>query len=230
MSADMGNWLAQVLATDAPLLPTLEAMQLWRSLGWSLVLAWLGASAVGRWWPGRAFGWQRPWAAALLLALWVWAPGGYSPAYWLALVFQAPSGVTALLCLGLLVQRRVGTRPAVVGVNRADLALAGLALLLGWALLLDSFALLPVQLYAWGFSPLAAGLVAGLALLPWVLAGHRGGGAVNWRLAVVPLALLGLVVWRLPSGNAWDAVLDPCLWLVLHGVVLTRYRRPLDGY
>lgn len=223
MSADMGSWLAQVLATDTPLLPTLDAMQLWRSLGWSVVLAWLGASAVGRWWPGKASGWQRPWTAALLLALWVWAPGGYSPAYWLGLVFQAPSGVTVLLCAGLLVERRGGTRPSVAPVDRAGLVLAILAVLLGWALLLDTFALLPVQLYAWGFSPLAAGLVAVAALLPWVLA-QRPLRATDWRMGVVPLAVLMLVVWRLPSGNAWDAVLDPCLWLVLHGVLLVRYR------
>ncbi len=223
MSADMGNWLAQVLATDAPLLPTLDAIQLWRSLGWSVVLAWLGVSAVGRWWPGKATGWQRPWTTALLLALWVWAPGGYSPAYWLGLVFQAPSGVAVLLCAGLLVERRVGTRPSEAPVDRAHLALAILAVLLGWALLLDTFALLPVQLYAWGFSPLAAGLVAVAALLPWVLA-QRPLRATDWRMGVVPLAVLMLVVWRLPSGNAWDAVLDPCLWLVLHGVVLARFR------
>lgn len=223
MSADMGNWLAQVLATDTPLLPTLDAMQLWRSLGWSVVLAWLGASAVGRWWPAKASGWQRPWTAALLPALWVWAPGGYSPAYWLGLVFQAPSGVTVLLCAGLLVERRVGTRPSVAPVDRAGLVLAILAVLLGWALLLDTFALLPVQLYAWGFSPLAAGLVAVAALLPWVLA-QRPLRGTDWRMGVVPLAVLILVVWRLPSGNAWDAVLDPCLWLVLHGVLLVRFR------
>jgi hypothetical protein len=108
-------------------------------------------------------------------------------------------------------------------VDRAHLALAILAVLLGWALLLDTLALLPVQLYAWGFSPLAAGLVAVGALLPWVLA-RRSLRATDWRMGVVPLAVLMLVVWRLPSGNAWDAVLDPCLWLVLHGVVLARFR------
>lgn len=223
MSGEMGNWLARVLATDSPLLPTLDAMQLWRSLGWSVVLAWLGASAVGRWWPGRVSGWQRQWTAALMLALWVWAPGDYSPDYWLALVFQAPSGVAVLLCAGLLVERRVGTRPSPARLDGPHLALAILAVLLGWALLLDTLALLPVELYAWGFSPLALGLVVVAAMLPWVLA-RRPLRATDWRMGVVPLAVLMLVVWRLPSGNAWDAVLDPCLWLVLHGVLLVRYR------
>lgn len=225
MSAELGDWLARLVATDTPLLPSPEAMQLWRSLGWSVVLAWLGGSAVGRWWPGKASGWLRPWTAVLVLALalWAWAPGAYSTAYWLALVFQAPSGVTVLLCAGLLVERRGSTRPPAAAVDGAGLALASLAVLLGWALLLDTFALLPVQLYARGFSPLVAGLVVAAALLPWVLA-QRPLRATDWRMGVVPLAVLMLVVWRLPSGNAWDAVLDPCLWLVLHGVLLARIR------
>jgi hypothetical protein len=27
-------------------------------------------------------------------------------------------------------------------------------------------------------------------------------------------------IWRLPTGNAWDAVLDPWLWLVLQGYLV----------
>lgn len=223
MNTGLENWLAQVLATDTPLLPTPDAMQLWRSLGWSVVLAWLGASVVGRWWPGLPSGWQRPWTAALVLALWAWAPGTYSAAYWLALVFQAPSGVTVLLCAGLLVERCSGTRPPMARVDGPHQVLVILAVLLGWALLLDTFALLPVQGYAAGFSPLAVGLLAAVGLLPWVLASQPVQRA-NWRMGVLPLALLLMGVWRLPSGNAWDAVLDPCLWLVLHGVLLARVR------
>jgi hypothetical protein len=34
----------------------------------------------------------------------------------------------------------------------------------------------------------------------------------------VALVVFGL--WRWPSGNVWDAVLDPCLWLVLNGMAL----------
>lgn len=198
------------LASHAPLLPTAGAMQLWLHLGWSVVLAWLAA-----WWVPR-----RPWTAALLAALWAWAPGAYSPAYWLGLAFQAPSVVTVLLCAGGLWPRwRAGDTEQNaltprLPTDRRVLALAVLGALTGWVLLLDTFALLPLPIYAWGFGPLAVGLIAMLATLPWVV-GPRGDSAQGWRLVVVPLAVLVLVVWRLPSGNAWDAVLDPGLWLIL---------------
>jgi len=211
------------LASHAPLLPTAGAMQLWLHLGWSVVLAWLAA-----WWVPR-----RPWLAALLAALWAWAPGAYSPAYWLGLAFQAPSVATVLLCAGGLAawaaqrfapcpppaaQAPPGTEQNAVPPRRlADrrvLALAGLGALAGWVLLLDTFALLSAPIYAWGFSPLAVGLIALVAVLPWAW-GPAGGTAQGWRLAVVPLAVLVFVVWRLPGGNVWDAVLDPWLWLAL---------------
>jgi hypothetical protein len=38
----------------------------------------------------------------------------------------------------------------------------------------------------------------------------------------VPVVALVFVVWRLPSGNVWDAILDPWAWLVLQGWLLAR--------
>jgi hypothetical protein len=211
------------LTIHAPLLPTADAMQLWLHLGWSVVLAWLAVAWVPR----------RPWTAALAVALWAWAPGAYSPAYWLGLAFQAPSVATVLLCAGGLAAWAAGRSapcppPAAQAppgteqnalphrplADRRVLVLAVLGALTGWSLLLDTFALLPLQIYAWGFSPLVAGVIAAVALLPWAI-GRSAGSAQGWRLAVVPLAVLVFVVWRLPSGNAWDAVLDPWLWLAL---------------
>ncbi len=223
MSAPLSDWLAQLLATNAPALPSTLAMQIWLHLGWSVVLACVGASLVGRWAPGRANRLDgRQWAVALVLALWTWMPGPYAPAYWLGLAFQAPSIATVLLCDALLRGRFFPSRSghAITGEpNRVALALAWAGVLAGWALLLDSFALLPVQLYAWGFSPAALGLVLIAALLPWV-ADPRPNTSGSSRLWVLPVALLVFAMWRLPSGNVWDAVLDPCLWLVLHGVAL----------
>jgi hypothetical protein len=83
---------------------------------------------------------------------------------------------------------------------------------LGWLLLLDTFAVLPVQLYAWGFSPLAAGLLAFVVLLPWFAGGRHNHRLPAW---VAPGAVLVFVALRLPTGNVWDAVLDPWLWLAL---------------
>jgi hypothetical protein len=101
--------------------------------------------------------------------------------------------------------------------------------LLGWALLLDSLALLPVQLYAWGFSPAAVGLVLLAGLVPWAIgAGKRPlGRSREW---VVPVAVLVFVVLRLPTGNVWDAVLDPWLWLVLHVFAARELRRRWRRY
>jgi hypothetical protein len=71
-----------------------------------------------------------------------------------------------------------------------------------------------MQLYAWGFSPAALFLVVLLALLPWVF----GGPMAVWAVAAV--AALVFVVWRVPSGNVWDALLDPWLFLALQVWVL----------
>jgi len=232
-SVPWGDWLTQLLATDAPALPTAVAMQIRLHLGWSVVLAWLGVAAAVRWWPGQRSRSQRLWGVALLMALWAWAPGTYSPAYWLGLAFQTPSTVTVWLCAGLLWERLAppATAPSSLSVAVADrrvLALATLGVLTGWALLLDTFAWLPVQWYAWGFSPAASGLVLLVALLPWVLGRSLArSGRFSWW--AVPVALLVWVVWRLPSGNVWDAVLDPLLWLVLHGLVIRRAFRFMRG-
>lgn len=216
MSAPVWDWLAPLLATDAPVLPQAGLVEVNLSLGWSVVLAWLGAWGVARWTsrPGVQAG------VALLLALWAWLPGAFTPDYWLGLAFQAPSLVTTLLCAGLLWDRLAkpaGHLPE--PEHHASLALAVLGVGAGWALLADTFALLPVPLYAWGFSPLATALVALVASLPWVV--WRGGN----RPWAVPLAVLLFVAVRLPSGNVWDAVLDPWLWLVLHGYLLRAIRR-----
>jgi hypothetical protein len=72
--------------------------------------------------------------------------------------------------------------------------------------------LLPgVQLYAWGFSPAAPAVLLLVAVLPWVMSGTRG---VVWLFAVAVLAVF--MVLHLPSGNVWDAVMDPWLWAALH--------------
>jgi hypothetical protein len=231
MNAEMNNWLAQAWATDSPVLPTAGAMQVWLHLGWSVVLAWLGACLAGRLLAGRERSVQVQWMTALALAAWAWVPGPGGAAYWLGLAFQAPSASSVLLSAALLVARlrasadRHATQLFFVAARSsggAALWLAGMGALLGWALLLDSFAVLPLQLYAWGFSPAALFLVVVVALLPWV-AGR--GIAMPGMLAAgfaVPVAALVFVAWRLPTGNVWDAVLDPWAWLALQVWLLKR--------
>ena len=217
MSAQVSGWLTHALATDSPVLPTASAMQAWLHLGWSVVLAWLGTSLMAKLLAGRVHAVQGQWVIALALAAWAWVPGSAGAAYWLGLAFQAPSAGSVALCALLLGARLRGADGTPPQVDNMVLVLAAMGVLTGWVLLLDSFAMLPLQLYAWGFSPAALGLVVLVALLPWV-AGTVVSRRSRWVAGLVVLvAALVFAVWRLPTGNVWDAVLDPWLWLVLQG-------------
>jgi hypothetical protein len=92
---------------------------------------------------------------------------------------------------------------------------------LGWVLLLDTFAVLPVQLYAWGFSPAAVALVVLATALPWAISLRGPLDPLAWT---APLAVALFVLLRLPTGNVWDAVLDPWLWVVLQVILVQRWR------
>ncbi len=109
------------------------------------------------------------------------------------------------------------------GARHGDWILALLGVLLGWVLLLDTLALLPLQVYAWGFSAAAVALALVVAALPWVFS--RPDAAAQPWLAVVPLALLLFVATHLPSGNVWDVLLDPWLWVALHVYLVRRLSR-----
>lgn len=230
MSAAWTHWLAQFLAVNTPVLPHTVLAQLWMHLGWSVVLACIGASLVGRWMPvpaGKLDG--RQWGVALVLALWTWVPGPFAPAYWLGLAFQSPSITSVLLCDAFLRARFFPTRsgiPSKAIPHRATLTSALVGVLVGWALLLDAFALLPLQLYAWGFSSVAVGALLVAALLPWLVvsAPHP---TRSLRLWIAPVAVVVFAASRLPSGNVWDAVLDPWLWLALHIYVVRALWRVL---
>lgn len=212
-----GGWHGGLAGgTGAAALPTLWLQQLWLPLGWGLVLA-----ALVRWWGGRVVAGrlQRtlPWMLAVAVLLWAWWPGSLSVSYWLGLAFQAPSGLTVLLaCIALWRAWRGTAAPAVAVPDAVDriggivVATCGWVLaLLGWVLLLDTFAWWPLSLYAWGFGPQALGWVTLASLLPLVVGGWRLPPAVY----ALPLVLLLFVALRLPTGNVWDAVLDPWLWV-----------------
>lgn len=221
MSIDTLASLAQWVSVDSPALPSPWVMQGWLHLGWSVVLAW-GVTVLGPAWPPRV-----RWVGAGLAALWSWVPGPYSPTYWLGLAFQAPSISSVLLGAWLLHDRLRAPREApsvtVHSGKRSVGVFAVLGILAGWALLLDAFALLPVPLYAWGFSPIAPALGLLVALLPWGL-----GCRQDSRVWIAPTAVLLFVVLRLPTGNAWAAMLDPWLWVLLQGYgVRAAFRRAI---
>lgn len=192
---------------SAPALPPLGLMQVWLPLGWAVVLAALVLVVISRLTRHRGVVWGLP----LLVALWTLLPGDWSPAYWLGLAFQAPSVLMVLLCAwwGGRVLRGV---PGVARPAKPMAVLLLAALVLGWLLLLDTLAQLPVALYALGFDAPAVAVVALLTVLPLL----QAGAAQRVSTWMAPLAVLLFVLLRLPTGNVWDAVLDPWLWLALH--------------
>lgn len=217
---DHTSWLSLLLATDAPALPGVMLMRYGRMLSWIFVMGLLGAG----------LGWKLPWRTrrklALVAAACAVATGPVFPVHWLGLAFQSLS-FSGMLLSGLLLARVVSTPPAVACAPAAQTAgtwLVVIAVLTGYALLLDTFAVLPVQLYAWGFSPMALLCLLALCLLPGVLRGFAltASTAERW---VAPCALLLFAATRLPSGNVWDALLDPWLWLVLQVLLVRRLLR-----
>ena len=226
---DMNAFINLLLANDNPVLPDPTVIRVALHVLWAMVLCCGVLLLAGKL--------ARPYRFGLsgLVMAWTLMPGPVSPAYWLGLAFQMPSLMS--VAVGLLwVIRAVSMAPrsmAGAPVNLTPtsrlvmasnarggqiLALAGVVL--GWVLLLDTLALLPVSVYAWGFSPAALGAVAVLAALLWAVSGDAGAHrtASGWAGPALVLSVLALfVLTRFPSGNVWDALIDPWLWLGLQG-------------
>jgi hypothetical protein len=203
------------------------------SMGWAVVL---GAACF---WACARLSPLYRWSLSLMVVLWALVPGSASPTFWLGLAFQAPSLMTVLLCL-LWVYSKVGRRSESVfsdlGVQALDLKIAlFLGVALGWVLLIDTLALWPVSVYAWGFSAAALGGVAIVTVVVWAFAAGLKPRAARSRVSsVVVLGVLALfVLTRWPSGNLWDALLDPWLWVALQWVAfrvgLTHWRERQAG-
>jgi len=216
------------LMTDAPALLPLPSYLPWVLRGaWALVMA-AGVLFLCRGSRVRSVR-RAALPAALVMALWTGTPGPWGAAYWLGLAFQTPSLMAQVLALHYFWPRlRGGTAQTLdwegalqARQRRTDrFVIAGL--LLGWCLLLDTFAYLPVSVYAWGFHPWATGLVLLSAMFPWVSSGRLS----SWVGVPAHLLLVVAVFWltRWPTGNVWDALLDPWLFVGLHFYAITRYR------
>ncbi len=154
--------------------------------------------------------WLMGLTAACLALLAVWPNGGWSG--FAALALQSPSLLTltwAIVCLWRATGRAYPPRDH----TRVPASAWFLLCALGWLLTIDTLNLWPwawdVSVYAWGFS--AGGLWL-CALVVGILAWLRPG---LW--AWPGIAVLGLYVClRWPSGNVWDAWLDPAVWLAAH--------------
>lgn len=188
-------------------LPELTWQIAYGRVGWGLVLAalllaLLPALLPGRWRPSRR-------VVGVLLALCLLLqllPDKAAPSYWLGLAFTWPSGLLTGLCIAKLAQHWHGG-PA-TPVMRTGLAIA--IAISGGVLYLEAIGLLSLDLYYRGFDDTAAPAI-GLLLGAGACWAAIAGKARAQSLAVL-LAVLLFSVFRLPSGNVWDAMLDPLLW------------------
>ena len=199
-------------------LPDLALQIIYGRLAWAGVLAALVVSLLP-----LALQRSRRVVAGLLAASTVAAllPGQASPAYWLALAFHWPSGLLlACSLLHLLQSLQPGTGKIMHPRFAALIAVVGLVLYV------DSMGLTSMGLYYVGFGPVGAPLAALIVAALSVQAIVRG--QFRPQAAAVLASVVLFSVFRLPSGNLWDALLDPLLWgwaLVSLGVLGWRSRR-----
>ncbi|MDP2677241.1 MAG: hypothetical protein Q8O85_00780 [Rhodoferax sp.] len=212
-------------APQAPWLPDVVLQRWALQAAWALVLGAFTFVLASRFRPAWRAG------AAAAVAAWCLWPGPASPSYWLGLAFQSPSLMGVALCL-VWAWRSKSPKPVAGPVSRAlswpGIVLASAGILFGWLLLGDMLAWWPVSVYAWGFGSGALALACALALLLWVL---DGAGLAGQRLTLSFAAvLLVFTLTRLPSGNLWDALLDPWLWLILQASGLLALLRRVPGW
>ena len=203
---DFSTYFRLAFSPGNALLPGATVTWLSMHLGWAIVLGAVTLQLASRL-PTRG-----RWTLASLMWLWTLLPGAASPVFWLGLAFQSPSLMSVLLCIAWL-WPPPGPVPGVVNLSatadsRSQKVLLLLAVVLGWVLLLDTLAWFPVSIYAWGFGSAAVALALLAAALLWLLLGSRATVSLLVVLAV-------FVLTRAPSGNLWDALLDPLLWLAL---------------
>jgi hypothetical protein len=203
---DFSTYFRLALTPGNALLPGATVTWLSLHLGWAIVLGAVTLQLASRL-PTRG-----RWTLAGLVLLWTLLPGAASPAFWLGLAFQSPSLMSVVFCIVWLLPPP-GRVPGVAALSAtadsgSQKVLFLLGVVLGWVLLLDALAWFPVSIYAWGFGSAAVALALLAAALLWLLSGSRA--------TVSLLAVLALfVLTRAPSGNLWDALLDPLLWLAL---------------
>jgi len=184
-------------------LPDLASQILYGRIGWAIVAAtvacalWRGAAPISR---GMLAAIMAGSLATMAL------PGNLSPAWYLGLAFQYPSGLLVGCCLLRLTERWNGVRRS----RAMQQSLAGVLAVAGMLLYLDALGVLTSGYYYAGFggvlTPFVAVAAAGACALA-IVQGHARGTAAAILGAVVLFSVL-----RLPSGNLWDALLDPLLF------------------
>jgi len=196
-------------------LPSLVWQAVFRQLGWTLALAVVLTQLM----PKR---WAQRWWWGLGLGVASNLPGVSEVTLALALSFQTPSLLSQGLLACAIWRGLRAPVPSAVAPAHAPVLMPtwgwAITALLGWVLMLDTLGRGGTFIYAWGFGPVVpvAALLGSAAALAWAAWRPQ---AVQQTLWVWLLAgAMGLfVLTRAPSGNAWDAISDPWLWLIAHG-------------
>lgn len=195
-------------------------------VGWALVLGAVSAFCL------RPFPKMLRLIVLVLVMLAGLLPAEWSPGWWLGLAFQTPSitlqGIALFYLVRMWRMRDVSPRETVdsAAYARWPNGLLLTAICIGWLCTLDTFAAFEVQLYALGFTPYA--VIASLLLATVLrLFSLRSGDAPDMQrhrdLAVIIVGAMAIhVLTRLPTGNAWDALMDPWLWLCAQALWLSR--------
>ncbi len=214
----MMDWLLST-QNDAARLPALLWQQGWLRAGWAVVLAWCAVGLAGRFTPSRTV----KIVLAACAAVWVGWPGPWGAAYWLGLAFQAPSVTTVLLCALWLLRRLSGSvdsRPESRVWSGSAIVLAVYGVASGWVLLMDTLGVFPVSLFNMGFGAAAPAIVITAALLIW---GVQKAVYSVQEVCALALGVFLFMAFRLPTGNVFDAILDPALWIALHIALLWQW-------
>jgi len=212
---------------SASITPSLSALSFGMHLGWALALGAVSVFLL------RTFNITTRRTVALVIILLCILPSEWSPSWWLGLAFQTPSLTLQGLCGLYLYQQLFLQAGAEVPLPDSSTPTARttwpLGLLLavivaGWIFALDTFAFFDISLYAIGFTPyavLAALFFACLLQLISARSGHAQPTRHYRQLAtIVLIATIVHLLLRLPTGNMWDALLDPWLWLLAHGLAI----------
>ena len=193
-------------------LPSLQVQFVYAHLAWGVVLAACGTAILAR---RKPFPVRLGVAWVILMVACNALPGNISLAYWLGFAFQSPSALLVAYCVAAVWQhlhRRVGDRLLSTG---AALTIVGV----GGLLYVDAAGLLHLGLYTHGYG----GMAAGVALTVGTLAAIAVNAGPDHRAArAVLFAVTLFALWRLPTGNAWDAFLDPWLFLWALATLIAR--------
>jgi len=137
---------------------------------------------------------------------------------YLALAFQTPS--LLLVMWALLQLKKVILKEDRVSES-LPLIFPVLGILLGWMLVFDTLNFWPsflnFNLYAFGFEAGALWSVLFVAVLLLMVS-----EIPPHQMLIFLLTLALFSIFRLPTGNIWDAVLDPFIWIICHAVLLRR--------